>query len=69
MIKNISHYFFATLVGTSLSFILLPFYTNYLSLSDFGILALAYIFEIFWQVYCPSLYQQLLTDFIIHLKK
>jgi O-antigen/teichoic acid export membrane protein len=44
MIKNISHYFFATLIGSSLSFVLLPFYTNYLSLSDFGILALAYTF-------------------------
>ena len=42
--KKVSYYFIATIIGTSLSFILLPIYTNFLTLSDFGILALSYTF-------------------------
>lgn len=44
MIKNISHYFTSTLIGSSLSFLLLPFYTRFLTISEFGILALSYTF-------------------------
>jgi O-antigen/teichoic acid export membrane protein len=42
MFKNISYYFTATVIGSSLSFLLLPFYTKFLTLEEFGIIALSY---------------------------
>ena len=44
MINNSKFYIFASMVTVSVNFLTLPFFTNYLSLADYGIIALFIIF-------------------------
>jgi len=44
MLKSFRNYFTSNLLSLLITFLLLPFYTRYLSIEDFGILALSYVF-------------------------